>query len=202
MRLSVLALLAGLCAGGCALGPAPVPIAVYDFGIETPKRVPVRLQASLALDEVSAPSALQSSAIVYRLAYRDGAQVQPYSRARWAAPPAALIHQRLRQAFGDSAQRGVSALSDGVRSAFILRVELDSFVQVIESPDAARGMVRMRASLIDAGERSLRAQRTFEAERAAPSVDAPGAVRALSAATDAVIAELIEWTARETQTAR
>ena len=202
MRVSVLAMVFTLCGAGCSLGPAPVPIAVYDFGIEPSTLAAARLRTSLALDEVSAPSALQSTAILYRLAYRDGAQVQPYSRARWAAAPAALVQQRLRQAFGASAERGVSALSDGVRSAFILRVELDSFVQVIESPEAARGIVRLRASLIDAAERSLRAQRTFEAERPAPSVDAPGAVRSLGVATDAVIAQLIEWTARETESAR
>ena len=202
MRALVLAMISSLCIAGCSVGPTQVPVSVYDFGIEAPKRAAVRLQSSLALDEVSAPSALQSAAILYRLAYRDGAQVQPYSRARWAATPAALIHQRLRQAFGESAERGISALSDGVRSTFILRVELDSFVQVVESPDAAHGIVRLRASLIDAAERTLRAQRTFEAERPAPSVDAPGAVRALGAASDAVIEQLIEWTARETQAAR
>lgn len=202
MRALVLAMISSLCIAGCSVGPTQVPVSVYDFGIEAPKRAAVRLQSSLALDEVSAPSALQSTAVLYRLAYRDGAQVQPYSRARWAATPAALIHQRLRQAFGESAERGISALSDGVRSTFILRVELDSFVQVVESPDAAHGIVRLRASLIDAAERTLRAQRTFEAERPAPSVDAPGAVRALGAASDAVIEQLIEWTARETQAAR
>jgi cholesterol transport system auxiliary component len=202
MRARVLALVFSLALAGCSLGPAQVPVAVYDFGIEPPKRTAARLQTSLALDEVSAAAALQSAAILYRLAYRDGAQVQPYSRARWAAAPAALVQQRLRQAFGESAERGVSAPSDGVRSAFILRVELDSFVQVVESPDAARGVVRLRASLVDAAERSLRAQRTFEAERPAPSVDAPGAVRSLGAATDAVIEQLIEWTAREVRAVR
>ena len=202
MRASLVATALSLCVAACTLAPAPLPVAVYDFGIEPPARAQARLNTSLALDDVSAPSALQSTAILYRLAYRDGAQVQPYSRARWAAVPAALVQQRLRQAFGASAERGVSVLSDGVRSTFILRVELDSFVQVIESPDAARGIVRLRASLIDAAERSLRAQRTFETEQPAPSVDAPGAVRSLSAATDAVIAQLIEWTARETQSAR
>jgi len=184
------------------LAPHSPPVAVYDFGIESPKRSAARLNSSLALDEVSAPSALQSSAILYRLAYRDSAQIQPYSRARWAASPAALVNQRLRHALGDSAERGVSAVFDGVRTTYVLRIELDSFMQVVESPEAARGIVRLRASLIDTAERSLRAQRMFEAEQPSPSVDAAGAVRALSAASDIVIAQLVEWAAQETQAAR
>jgi len=202
MRRTLLALGLVSCVAGCSLGPPSPPVAVYDFGIESPKRSAARLNSSLALDEVSAPSALQSSAILFRLAYRDSAQIQPYSRARWAASPAALVNQRLRHALGDSAERGVSAVYDGVRTAYVLRIELDSFVQVVESPQAARGIVRLRASLIDTAERSLRAQRVFEAEQPSPSVDAAGAVHALSAATDIVIAQLVEWAARETQAPR
>ena len=203
MRRALFACGCALLLAACSLGPASSPpIAVYDFGIDPPKRAAARVNSSLALDEVSAPSALQSAAILYRLAYRDSAQVQPYSRARWSAPPAALINQRLRHALGESSERGVSAVFDGVRTTFVLRVELDSFMQVVESPEAARGIVRLRASLIDTNERTLRAQRVFEAEQPSPSVDAAGAVRALSAATDAVIRQLIEWAARETRSAR
>jgi cholesterol transport system auxiliary component len=202
-RRSVLLMATGVLAAGCGFGPAPTPsIAVYDFGGELPTRAQARLDASLALDEVSAPAWLHSSAIVYRLAYRDSAQVQPYSRARWAASPSVLVGQRLRLALGQTAQRGVSAVSDSVRSDFVLRIELESFMQVVESPSLARGIVRARASLIHTAGRDLRAQRMFEAEHPSPSVDAPGAVRALRAATDAVIVQLVEWTARETQAPR
>ena len=202
MRGALAGLALSACFAGCTLGPTATPPAVYDFGLEPPKPAAARLHTSLALDEVGAPSALHSAAILYRLTYRDGARIQPYAHARWAAAPAALVQQRLRQALGQSTERGVSAVFDGVRSQFVLRIELDSFVQAVESPNAARGVVRLRASLIDAEKRSLRAQRTFEAEHPSPSVDAPGAVRALIAATDTVIAQLIDWTARETQPAR
>jgi ABC-type uncharacterized transport system auxiliary subunit len=56
--------------------------------------------------------------------------------------------------------------------------------------------------LVDSVARKLRAQRVFEVEQPSPSVDASGAVRALSAATDALIAQLIDWTARETAVKR
>ncbi len=53
----------------------------------------------------------------------------------------------------------------------------------------------MRATLIDvtpAGEKLL-AQRNVIVQRPAPSADAPGGVRALTAATDAAIEEIDQW---------
>ena len=42
------------------------------------------------------------------------------------------------------------------------------------------------------GDRVL-AQRSFTAQRPAPTADAPGGVKALAAASDAVVAELVAW---------
>ena len=188
---------------GCSFGPASAPpVAVYDFGVDTPKLQAVRFSATLALGDVTSPSWLHSPAIVYRLAYRDVAQLHPYSLSRWAAPPPVLVTQRLRSALGKAASGSFTAVADGVRSDYVLRVELESFVQVVDAPTSARGIIRARASLIDAAQHSLRAQRLFEVEQPSPSVDAPGAVRALSAATDLLIAQLIDWTARQTGSAR
>jgi cholesterol transport system auxiliary component len=56
-------------------------------------------------------------------------------------------------------------------------------------------MLRFRATLLEntgGGER-LVAQRSFEVQRPAPSADAAGGVRALTAATDAAAQELAAW---------
>lgn len=181
--------------GGCALGPTPRPnMAVYDFGLDHGVPAPApRIAGVLALDEVYAPGWINSAGIVYRLAYRDGARLQPYAHSRWAASPASLFGQRLRLALGAATERGVLAPADGGQADHLLRVELESFVQIIDAPDRARGLVRARATLIDTRDRALRAQRLFAAERPSPSVDAEGAVRALGAASDALIGELVEW---------
>jgi cholesterol transport system auxiliary component len=194
---ALLLALLSVVAAGCSLAPTAPPVAIYDFGEGAAPAPSARVDAALALDDVAVPAWLHSPAILYRLAYRDSALLQPYSRARWAAAPPALITHRLRVALSEGVQRGVTALADGVRSDYVLRVELDNFVQIVDSPTAARGVLRARASLIDANERSLRAQRSFAIERPSPSVDAAGAVQALSAATDAFITQLVEWTARE-----
>jgi cholesterol transport system auxiliary component len=56
-------------------------------------------------------------------------------------------------------------------------------------------VLRVRCTLLEntaAGER-LVAQRTFEAERPAPSADASGGVRALTAAVDATGQDIAAW---------
>ena len=76
-----------------------------------------------------------------------------------------------------------------------LRVSLEEFSHYFETPTASLGLVRLRATLVQstpAGERVL-AQRVFAARRAAPSADAAGGVKALAAASEAAIGELVGW---------
>ena len=57
------------------------------------------------------------------------------------------------------------------------------------------GLIRLRATLVEVtsdGEKLL-AQRNLLVQRPATSADAPGGVRALTAATDAAIEELDQW---------
>jgi len=187
----------------CSFGPGSTPpIAIYDFGVDAPRLPAVHVSTALAFDDVSAPPWLHSPAIVYRLGYRDIAQLQSYSLSRWTAAPTVLVTQRLRSALAKVAIGRFSTVADGVRSSYVPRVELNNFVQVIDAPNSARGIIRARASLIDTAGHSMRAQRIFEVDQPSQSVDAPGAVRALRAATDVLIAQMIEWIARETDAAR
>ena len=63
------------------------------------------------------------------------------------------------------------------------------------------GLIRLRATLIEqatSGEKLI-AQRSVVMQRPAPSADAPGGVRALTAATDAAIDEIDVWLQQSTQ---
>lgn len=195
--------------GGCALTDKPVRAAVFDFG-------PGELSAAatppsggtlapLALAELEAAPALDSTAVVYRLQYDNVQQLRPYAQARWSMPPAQLVRQRLRAHL--SLQRAVLNPGEGVLSvaapkagsaetgARLLRVELEEFSQVFESTTHSVGLVRLRATLVRptaAGEQ-LVAQREFTLQRPAPSADAAGGVRALTLATDAAVQALGQW---------
>jgi cholesterol transport system auxiliary component len=76
-----------------------------------------------------------------------------------------------------------------------LHLDLDEFSQLFETADRSSGLVRLRATLGQGGEGAERllAQRSFVVQRPASSADAAGGVRALTQATDALIAEIDQW---------
>lgn len=195
-RRSFLAGSASTLLAACSLAPKAVQPALYDFGIAPPPQAAVKLDSRIALAEVSANAWLQTPAIVYRLAYDDAARLRPYSLSRWAAPPAELVAQRLRFALAQAARNGFSMASDGQPIDQLLRVHLEAFEQVVDTPQASRGVARVLARLTSA-ERRARAQRLFQSEQPCGSVDAAGSVHALITATDALIAQILPWVAAE-----
>lgn len=155
---------------------------------------------ALVVADVEAPMALDGTAVMYRLVYADAQQLRPYALARWSMPPAQLVRQRLREHLG--LRRTLLSPGDaGAAAAGVLRVEVEEFSHLFASADTSAGIVRLRASFQrtqPGGERAL-AQRSFVLQRPAGSQDAAGGVRALAAATDAVIAELDAWLQQTTQ---
>ena len=240
---------------GCsALPDKPTRATVYDFGpgavalqptnIQPSNMQPANIQPSnrqppvpnlpspftlapLALDEVQASAALDSTAVLYRLAYADAQALRPYAQARWSMTPAQLLRQRLREHLSlrravlnvgegsaSVASGAVGATATGTAAAgtnaavaatvsatatatapALLRIELEEFSQLFESPTASTGLLRLRATAVQPspqGER-LMGQRSFIVQRPAPSADAAGGVRALTAATDAAVEEIDQW---------
>jgi cholesterol transport system auxiliary component len=181
---------------GCAALPdKPVRPAVYDFGpglVVKAAPAPAAPLPTLALADIDAPPAIDGSAVLFRLAYADVQQLRPYAQARWSMPPAQLVRQRLREQL--SQQRVVLNPGEGAAS-MSLRLELEEFTQVFETPERSIGLVRLRATLVEgvAGRERIVAQRRFVTQRPAPSADAAGGVRALTAATDAAIEEIAQW---------
>ena len=178
---------------------------VYDFGpgvrtAQTAQTVPAPI---LVLADLEATAALDTTALLYRLDYSDAQQLRPYAQARWSMPPAQLLRQRLRETLGQT--RTVVGPSEGVGAGsigLVLRVVLEEFSQVFESPTQSQGLLRFRATLSQpvavpgrGGQENLLAQRSFVVQRASATADAPGGVRALTAATDDAMAELEQWLA-------
>jgi cholesterol transport system auxiliary component len=194
--LAALMLAGGALLAGCtALPERPVRAAIYDFGPGLSATTAAARAADappIALAAVEAPAALDGTAVLYRLAYADAQQLRPYAQARWSMPPAQLLQQRLREHLG---QQGPVLRAGEAGAARELRIELDEFSQLFESPQASTGLVRLRATLVGTGpaQGRLLAQRSVMVRRPAPSADAPGGVRALTAATDAAVEEIAQW---------
>jgi ABC-type uncharacterized transport system auxiliary subunit len=169
---------------GCSVVPAAPPLpALFDFGLADAPAAPSGAPVAAA---VGAPSWLDGTAMLYRLAYGDGARLASYRDSRWAAPPAALLQERLKQRL---------ARTGGASSAWTLRVEVEEFCQVFETPASSHAVVRVRAALLEPGSGRILRQQAFAEEVAAATADAPGGARALVQASDALLARVIGWAA-------
>jgi cholesterol transport system auxiliary component len=142
--------------------------------------------------DIGAPAGLDSDSIVYRLDYADVQQPRTYASSRWSATPAQLLTQRLRTLLG---ARGTVISGGDPVPAPVVRIELIDFEQVFDKPGESRGVVALRATLLQRG--GQLSQATFKADAPAPSADAGGGVRALAQASDTALAQLIDWLARQ-----
>lgn len=185
---------------GCAIIDKPVRANLYDFGpaaSAAPAPAGALPAPVVLLPEVDAGPALDNAAVLYRLAYADAQQLQPYAQARWTMAPAALLHQRLRERLAQQVPvlTPGDAAAAGLPSALLLQVELEEFSQVFSAPESSQGLVRLRATAVRStrGAEQLLGQRGFSVQRPAPGADARGGVRALTQATDAALEELVSW---------
>lgn len=205
-RLAACAGLALLLLAGCsALPDKPARATLYDFGpgpaAPAPAaNPPAAALPTLALAEIESNTRLDSTQILYRLGYADANELRPYGQSRWSLAPAQLLRQRLRDALAERRtvlgpeESATIARAEG-KVPDTLRISLDEFSHYFESASSSAGLVRLRATLIrgtTGGDRVL-GQRSFTVRRPAPSADAPGGVKALAAATDAAVAEVVQW---------
>lgn len=183
--------------GGCTLVPErAVAPARHDFGPVPPLPVPAAvLPAPLAVAAVSAPDWLDGTALAYRLLWDTPGRLRAYAGTGWAAPPSALIAERLRERATARTGPGRLHAGEGTPPAAVLRVDLAEFAQWFDTPDRARAVVRMRASLLSALTRAPLAQRAFAGERPCATPDAPGAVGALIGVSQQLVDEILDWAA-------
>ncbi|MDQ9169170.1 ABC-type transport auxiliary lipoprotein family protein [Oxalobacteraceae bacterium R-40] len=183
-----------LALSGCAVSEPPPRSQAYDLGPLSRKHAAdaPRLPA-LSVAHIDAPSWLDSTRMFYRLAYANEQQPRQYSGSRWITPPAQLFEQRLKSWIGQEGNMVLSA-SAGAMRVPVLQIEVDEFTQIFESPAQSAAHVTVRAAVIQ--NRILIAQQTFTKQVPAPTADAPGGVRALADASDAVIADMMRWLAQ------
>lgn len=193
---------------GCGSLTPPTRPVVYDFGPGATALLPSNRMArepTITLPEVDAPVALEGTAVLYRLVYADAQQLRPYAMARWTMPPAQLLRQRLREQLG--LKRTVLAPGEAgpampttsaqpfVAPPAVVRIELEEFSQLFDTPQSSAGLVRLRATVLQTGPNAARtsAQQTFVVRRPAPGADAAAGVQALTQASDEAIAQLDAW---------
>lgn len=175
------ALLAALTLSACSLAPTQPPKAVYDLGPGPAATAGGPLAWRIA--DVTAPPWLAGTGIAYRLGFQQAQRLEHYRDSLWAAPPAALLSQRLRQHL--AGQPGCAG-----QAPALLAVHLDLFEQQFSSASDSRAVLRVQATLWPAT--GAARQQAWSLERpAAP--DAAGAARALAQAVDDWLPLLSDW---------
>ena len=206
MNPAAIALGCALLVAGCgALPDKPARTTLYDFGpgLTAPAAAAAPAAATLptlALAEFDSNSRLDGTQILYRLGYADANELRPYGQSRWSLPPAQLLRQRLRDTLSErrtvlGPEESATISRSRGETPDTLRISLDEFSHYFDSASASVGLVRLRATLVrsaPAGDRVL-GQRTFTVRRPASSADAPGGVKALISASDAAMAEVVQW---------
>ena len=188
---AVIAIVVAGCASG---GKKAEGNTQFDFGPLGAPMAPAAqapLAAVIVMDATGSPT-FENERMVYRLNYNDPLQARTYASSRWSANPLILVTQRLKSRL---AQAGIKVLSATDSSASIpeLRIEVDDFSHAFASATDSVGALTLRASLFQG--HALLDQKTFARATPAPSADAAGGARALTASTDAVAADIIAWLA-------
>ena len=179
------ACLLSACAGIARNTP---PVTVYDFGLPAARLVADGAWSRLAL-EVKSPAWFESLNVDYRLTYDDPLKQREYVGSRWAEAPGVLLTQRLRQ------QIGVVTASGSTATDCLLRVELQEFSQIFDTPQQSRALLQGHVSLIDRN-RQVIAERPIVIEKPVATADANGGVKALVTASTELGQQLADWLGR------
>ena len=192
LRIVVVFLTVSALLPGCASKP-DASRSMYDLGpLRGMQPDAVASLPPVSLAEVEMPAWLDGPFMFYRLNYANDQQPRSYAGNRWISAPGKLFSERLKLRLAQAGGVVLSA-SDGAAGVRVLRIEADDFTQVFEAPGQSAGRIGLRASVFNG--RALVAQKTFQQVTPAPSADAEGGAKALAAASDAIITQMIAWLA-------
>lgn len=180
-------ILLGLLLSGCfSAGKrgSDAAMTVYDLGPAASGEMSAPRKQPMAV-EVRAPLWFDALAINYRLNYAEPTRLREYARARWVGPPAQLIQLHLG--------RGLGLIPAGQgRAACVLRLDIEEFSQIFDSPVISRGVLQGRLQWLDRGRGQLAEQRV-DIRIPAGSADSRGGVAALTAAVETLTANISGW---------
>jgi len=151
-------------------------IRTFDLGTNAPKSSLPALRSV----SVRAPMPYDGVDMLYRLSWKDGAEIAPYGQSRWAAPPAELLRRQL-----------LRALPASGAAPCALDVELQDFSQVFASKEASEAHLELRALLVAGNTRV--ASRSFAVSEPNAGAGASTGAAAFSRASERAVSDLAGW---------
>jgi len=161
------------CAGSGSKESVP---RAYDLGIDAPA---MRLSGVRPLP-VRAAAPFDTNDMLYRLAFRNPAELHAFSESRWVSTPAILLQRRFLRASGDG----------HAKCAF--EFELAEFTQVFSSTSSSEFVLEGRVSVTAAGAGRV-AERQFRVRDSDAGANAASGVAGVTRAVDRLIGEIDSW---------
>lgn len=162
----------------CSSGPPPAP-RVLDLGIAAP----AAMLPGVSIASVRAVAPFDGVEMHYRLAWRNAAELAPFTTSLWAAAPPELLRKQL-----------LRASREGVGKC-VLEVEIQEFTQVFSAKEASEARIELRGVL--AGKSGRFAARSWSVAEPNAGADAVAGAAAFARAADRVVAELGGWIAAQ-----
>ncbi len=184
-----------LAIAGCGLRPKPVTIKSYVIDPKT--ELPTSLVSkpypyTLILPPILGALPLRTQKILYR---SSEITLGPYLYSRWEYAPTHMLMVKFLSAINKSGIFKAAAYrATGAQGNLYLETTLLDFTQHIDPLSGkSYGVVSATFLLVDGKTRKIIASKTYTIKKPAPTLDAPGAVTALSAASNELCINLILW---------
>jgi len=186
-------LLAAVAINACTILPESPPQDVFRL---PPSAIEARdggTDMSLRIARPSAGDVLNSVRIAV---VPEGNRLSVYEGVRWSSPAPVLWRDQLLDAFRkDGRVEHLSSGGEGLRADFELGGALRAF-QTEYREGKPEVTIHFDARLVETGSRRIVASRRFTATEAVAGDQVPAVVETFGQATDALAAELIDWTVR------
>ncbi|WP_404405607.1 ABC-type transport auxiliary lipoprotein family protein [Pelagibacterium halotolerans] len=166
-------------------------LTTYDLTAATQDVVPRRSNRTVIVDLPDAIQIYDSERIVVR---ETGGVLSYLADSQWSDTLPRLVQTRMLQSFRDAGVANIGRPSDPLDADVILSTDVRAF-ELDTTSGAAMARVSLAVRLVDDWNRRIIASQTFSADVPATNLNAPNVVAALNTALDAVLVEVVGWTA-------
>lgn len=188
--------LAALSASACvSLLPKSDPAVLYRFDVD-----PIGDGAPAAAQQVGLlkpPARFPQASAGDRILTVTGGQTAYIAAARWVAPASVLFDEAVARGFdGNSGAARLVTRGEVARAEMALRLDVRTFETVYDGgPEAApQVVIRVRAAVTRANDRSLVGERMFEQTVRAGDNRVGAIVAAYDQAVTTIVRDLVAWT--------
>ena len=175
---------------GCLGLGATAPV-TYDLTPGAPAPVAPRSNRTIVVREPATISTYDTQRIVVR---QPGGVLSYLSEAQWSDTLPMLVQTRMLQSFRDAGVTNIGKPTDPIALDVILSTDIRAF-ELDMTAGGAMARVALAIQLVSDRSRTVIASQTFSADVPSPSLDQADVVAALNSALDAILRQMVQWTA-------